>query len=76
MSAKQFNERTVKPTMQEIKTAILRYLDAKFEAVDVVDDYRKVVVNGLQATYTDKEDLRTDIERIFEEGENFFSSEN
>lgn len=68
-------ERIVKPNLQQIKSAILRYLDEKFESADVVDDYRKVVVEGLQASYTNKEELRADVERIFEEGEGFFSDE-
>lgn len=45
------------------------------ETADVIDDYRKTVVEGLQASYTNKEELRADIERIFEEGEDFFSDE-
>lgn len=68
-------EHIVKPNLQQIKSAILRYLDEKFESADVVDDYRKVVVDGLQASYTNKEELRADVERIFEKGEAFFSDE-
>lgn len=63
------------PTVGQIKAAVLRYLDGKFETAEVVDDYRKVVVEGLQASYTNKEELRADVERIFEEGEDFFSDE-
>lgn len=62
-----------KPTAEQIKAAVLRYLDGKFETAEVVDDYRKVVVEGLQASYTNKEELRADVERIFQEGEAFFS---
>ena len=64
-----------KPTVEQIKAAVLRYLDGKFETAEVVDDYRKTVVEGLQASYTNKEELRADIERIFAEGEDFFSDE-
>lgn len=71
----RIEERVEKPTVGQIKAAVLRYLDGKFEATDVIDDYRKVVVEGLQASYTNKEELRADIERIFEEGEDFFSDE-
>jgi cysteinyl-tRNA synthetase len=62
-----------KPTVEQIKAAVLRYLDGKFETAEVVDDYRKVVTDGLQASYTTKEELRADVERIFKEGEDFFS---
>ncbi len=71
----RIEERIEKPTVEQIKAAVLRYLDDKFEATDVVDDYRKVVVEGLQASYTNKEELRADVERIFEEGEKFFEPE-
>ena len=71
----RIEERVEKPTVGQIKAAVLRYLDNKFEATDVIDDYRKTVVEGLQASYTNKEELRADIERIFEEGEDFFSDE-
>ena len=71
----RIEERVEKPTVEQIKAAVLRYLDGKFEAAEVVDDYRKTVVDGLQASYTTKEELRADIERIFEEGEDFFSGE-
>ena len=71
----RIEERVEKPTVEQIKAAVLRYLDDKFETTDVIDDYRKVVVEGLQARYTNKEELRADVERIFEEGEDFFSDE-
>ena len=71
----RIEERVEKPTVEQIKAAVLRYLDGKFEAAEVVDDYRKTVVDGLQASYTTKEELRADVERIFEEGEDFFSDE-
>ena len=71
----RIEERVEKPTVEQIKAAVLRYLDGKFETAEVVDDYRKVVVEGLQASYTNKEELRADVERIFEEGEDFFSDE-
>lgn len=71
----RIEERIEKPTVEQIKAAVLRYLDGKFETADVIDDYRKTVVEGLQASYTNKEELRADVERIFEEGEDFFSDE-
>ena len=69
----RIEERVAKPTVEQIKAAVLRYLDGKFETAEVVDDYRKVVTDGLQASYTTKEELRADVERIFQEGEGFFS---
>lgn len=50
----RIEERIEKPTVEQIKAAVLRYLDNK-------------VAN--------KEEVRADIERIFEEGEEFFSTE-
>lgn len=61
--------------MEQIKATVLRYLDYKFENARVIDDYRDTVVEGLQARYTNKEELRADVERIFEEGEEFFEPE-
>ena len=50
----RIEERIEKPTVEQIKAAVLRYLDNK-------------VAN--------KEEVRADIDRIFEEGEDFFSIE-
>jgi hypothetical protein len=71
----RIEERIEKPTVEQIKAAVLRYLDEKFENARVIDDYRDTVVEGLQARYTNKEELRADVERIFEEGEEFFEPE-
>lgn len=68
-------ERIETPTVEQIKATVLRYLDAKFESARVIDDYRERVVDGLQASYTNKEELRADIERIFEVGEKFYEPE-
>jgi len=71
----RIEERIEKPTVEQIKATVLRYLDEKFESAKVIDDYRDVVVEGLQARYTNKEELQADIERIFDEGEGFFEPE-
>ena len=71
----RIEERIEKPTVEQIKATVLRYLDEKFENARVIDDYRDTVVEGLQARYTNKEELKADIERIFEEGEEFFEPE-
>jgi len=71
----RIEERIEKPTVEQIKATVLRYLDEKFENARVIDDYRDTVVDGLQARYTNKEELRADIERIFEEGEEFYEPE-
>ena len=52
----RIEERIEKPTVEQIKAAVLRYLDGKFENAN-------------------KEELHADVERIFEEGEDFFSDE-
>jgi hypothetical protein len=59
----RIEERIEKPTVEQVKATVLRYLDEKF------------MVEGLQARHTNKEALRADIERIFEEGEEFFAHE-
>lgn len=68
-------ERIEKPTVEQIKATVLRYLDAEFENARVIDDYHECVVEGLQARYTNKEELRAAIERIFEVGEKFYEPE-
>lgn len=71
----RIEERIEKPTVEQIKATVLRYLDERFENAKVIDDDEKVVVEGLQGRYTNKETLRADIERIFEVGEEFFEPE-
>ena len=71
----RIEERIEKPTVEQIKDTVLRYLDEKFENARVIDDYRDTVVDGLQARYTNKEELRADIERIFMEGKEFYEPE-
>lgn len=71
----RIEERIEKPTVEQIKATVLRYLDEKFENARVIDDDENVVVEGLQARYANKEELRADIERIFEEGEEFYEPE-
>ena len=71
----RIEERIEKPTVEQIKDTVLRYLDEKFENAKVIDDYRDTVVEGLQARYTNKEELRADIERIFAEGKEFYEPE-
>ena len=71
----RIEERIEKPTVEQIKATVLRYLDEKFDNARVIDDYRDTVVEGLQARYTNKEELRADIERIFAEGKEFYEPE-
>jgi hypothetical protein len=71
----RIEDRIEKPTVEQIKDTVLRYLDEKFENTRVIDDYRDTVVEGLQARYTNKEELRADIERIFAEGKEFYEPE-
>lgn len=53
----RIEERIEKPTVEQIKAAVLRYLDEKFENARVNDE------------------IQADIERIFDEGEGFFGTE-
>ena len=89
----RIEDRVVKPTVEQIKAAVLRYLDEKFDVVEVVDNDEKVdglgrwksnyaenpcvkVIENTRDAKCIQEGLRADVERIFEEGEEFFSTEN
>jgi hypothetical protein len=61
----RIEKEVIKPTLEQVKEALFKYLETRFDETKVVDDWHDVLVEGLQARYITKQGLKEDIERIF-----------
>ena len=61
------------PTKHEVLIPldrVLKWLDSTFEDCRVEDEYREIMVRGLQSSYTSKEELKEDLIRLAETNNN------